>query len=232
VLDPTRLRALVAAPDPSEVGLLASVLGSAGHEVITAYRAETALARIVDERPDVVLVDPALGDGVAVVARARAYTEAPLLVIADLRDEAVVVAALEAGAVDVIGRPIRPLELLARVLAATRRLPRLAAAPPSLDGLRVDVGRREATVAGRLLQLTPTEFDLLAAMTARVGAVLDHRLLLRAAWPDPAAVDPDTLRSHLNRLNGKLIAAGHPGLRNVRGRGYGLRLEGGRLEGD
>lgn len=228
-----RLRALVAARDPAEVGTVASVLGGAGHEVTTAYRDDAALARLVDERPDVVIVDPEIADDrVALVARIRACTDAPILVLADLQDEALVVAALDLGAVDVVGRPLRPLELLARVNAATRRTAPAAAPIPTLDGLRVDVPRRTASVAGRPLSLTPTEYDLLAAIVARRGDVVDHRLLLRAGWRDPSEVDPETLRSHLNRLNAKLIAAGHPGLRNVRARGYALRVEGSRLAGE
>ena len=93
------------------------------------------------------------------------------------------------------------------------------------------MARREASVAGRGVGLTPTEFDLLAALAARRGGVVDHRLLVRAAWPDPAAVDVETLRTHLARLNAKLIEAGHPGLRNVRARGYALRVEGSRGAG-
>jgi DNA-binding response OmpR family regulator len=102
-----------------------------------------------------------------------------------------------------------------------------AAAPGELsDGLQVDVADRRAEVAGRPLTLTPIELDLLAALAARRGAVVDHRLLVRAAWSDPASVDPETLRTHLARLNAKLVAAGHPGLRNVRSRGYSLRVQG------
>jgi DNA-binding response OmpR family regulator len=224
-----RLRVLVAAPLPVDVGVVASVLGAAGHEVVTAYRADTAIARLVADRPDVVVVDPAIGDANPgdVVGRLGGYGDAPILVLADVVDEAVVVAALDAGAVDVVGRPIRPLELLARVTSAARRsadLPGQAGALP--DGLRVDVARREAGIAGRALALTPIEFDLLAAVAARRGAVVDHRLLLRAAWTNPAGVDVETLRTHLARLNAKLIEAGHPGLRNVRSRGYALRVEG------
>ena len=123
-----------------------------------------------------------------------------------------VVAALDAGAVDVVGRPLRPLELLARIAAAARRGGPAGAESGTLpDGLRVDAAQRHATVAGRDLGLTPIELDLLAAMAARRGGVVDHRLLLRAAWPDPAAVDPETLRTHLARLNAKLVEAGHPG---------------------
>ena len=228
---PTRLRILVAAALPADVGAIASALGNAGHEVVTAYRGEMVLARLADERPDVVLLDPNLpeADGVAIVARVRARTDAPIIVIADLRDEAAVVAVLDAGAVDVVGRPIRVAELVARVHAAVRRgFPSSSGYEPSLDGLRIDLGRREAAVEGRGLALTPTEFELLSVLVARRGDVVDHRALLRAAWPGRPEADPETLRSHLTRVNAKLVAEGHPGLRNVRGRGYALRIAGSR----
>ncbi len=224
-----RLRILVAAPLPADVGAVASVLGTAGHEVVTAYRADAVIARLVADRPDVLVVDPGVGDAAPadLIGRLGGYTDAPILVLADVVDEAVVVAALDAGAIDVVGRPIRPLELLARVASAARRG---APAPPDAgalpDGLRVDVARREATVDGHALALTPIEFDLLAAVAARRGGVVDHRLLVRAAWDIPASVDVETLRTHLARLNAKLLENGHPGLRNVRSRGYALRVEG------
>lgn len=196
---------------------------------MTAYRLDTAIARLVGDRIDVLVVDPAIGDTspAELVARLGGYSDAPLLVLTDVVNEAVVAAALDAGAVDVIGRPIRPIELLARISAAARRgAPSMRGAAELPDGLRIDVARREATVSTRPLALTPIEFDLLAAMGARRGGVVDHRLLVRAAWPDPAGVDVESLRTHLSRLNAKLIEAGHPGLRNVRSRGYALRVEG------
>lgn len=228
---PARLRILIAAALPADVGAIASALGNAGHEVVTAYRAETALARLADERPDLLLLDLTLpdGEGVAIVARVRARTDAPIIVIADLRDEAGVVAALDAGAVDVVGRPVRVGELIARIHAAVRRgLPTSGVYEPSLDGLRIDLGRREATVAGRNLALTPTEFELLSVLAARRGDIVDRRALLRAAWPGRPDMDAEALRSHLTRINAKLVAEGHPGLRNARGRGYGLRVQGSR----
>jgi len=231
---PVRLRVLVAAPQPADVGAVAAVLGAAGHEVVTAYRLDAVVARLVADRPDVLIVDPAIGDGspAELVGRLGGYSDAPLLVLADLVDEAVVAAALDAGAVDVVGRPLRPLELLGRIAAAARRRGAGATEPGALpDGLRVDATQRLASVAGRDLGLTPIELDLLAAMAARRGGVVDHRLLLRAAWPKPAAVDPETLRTHLARLNAKLVAAGHPGLRNLRSRGYAIRVEGAAPEG-
>ncbi len=226
-----RLRILVAAPVPADVGAIASALGNAGHEVVTAYRAETALARLAEERPDAVVLDLAIpdGEGIAILARVRARIDAPIIVLADLRDETAVVAALEAGAIDVVGRPVRVGELIARLNAAIRRVsPASTGYEPSLDGLRMDLGRREAMVASRTLALTPTEFELLSVLAARRGDVVDHRALRRAAWPGRSEVDPETLRSHLARINAKLVAEGHPGLRNVRGRGYALRVQGSR----
>lgn len=228
-----RLRVLVAAPLPADVGAVAAILGTAGHEVLTAYRVDAVIARLVADRPDILIVDPAIGTPPAdLLGRLGGYSDAPFLVLADVVDEAVVIAALDAGAVDVVGRPLRPLELLARIAGAARHGgPGAAQAGGLTDGLGVDAVQRHATVAGRDLGLTRIEFDLLAAMAARRGGVVDHRLLLRAAWPNPAAVDPETLRTHLARLNAKLVEAGHPGLRNARSRGYAIRVEGAAPEG-
>lgn len=229
---PARLRALVAVTDPADLGPVAGALGGAGHELVTAYRVEAAVSRLVEERPDYVVIclpprDPEL---TGLIARLHARSDAPILVVIDTRDEERVVAVLDAGAADVVPVPIRQLELVARVQAAIRkRPPATAGAGGNLDGLEVDDGRHEARVAGRPLALTPTEFELLAVVAARRGGIVDHWKLLRAGWPDQRDVDPETLRTHLNHLNQKLVAAGHPGLRNVRGRGYGLRIESGEL---
>ncbi len=225
-----RLRVLVAAFRPADVGSIAAALGEAGHEVVTAYRAENAIQRLVDERPDVVVVDPNLpGDPPArLVARMKGRLDAPILVLGGAEDEELVVTLLDAGADDVIARPIRLMELVARVNAAVRRRPRIPTEPPpTLDGLVVDIGRHSASVAGRPLALTPTEFELLAMLAARAGDIVDHRTLIRAIWPEDPSIDHEVLRTHLGRLNQKLVAEGHPGLRNVRGRGYGLRVAGG-----
>ncbi len=225
-----RLRGLVAATDPADVGVIASALGAAGHEIVTAYRVDSALVRLVAESPDYVVVclpgiDPEL---TSLVARLHARSDAPILAVADTRDEERVVAILDAGAADVVPLPLRPLELVARINAAIRRRPPVTTGvEANLDGLKVDGRRRQASVAGRRLALTPTEFELLAVIAARRGEIVDHWKLLRAGWADPRNVDPETLRTHLNHLNQKLVAEGHPGLRNVRGRGYGLRIAAG-----
>ncbi len=228
-LDP-RLRALICDSDPRVVGAIAHALGEAGFEVVTIYRVDAAVARLLDERPDVVILGPSRDvDPLVAVPRLLARAAIPVLAISALRDEVSVVAVLEAGADDVLDSAYRPLELVARVRALLRRRagPPVAPDAPLPDGLRIDPGRRVASVDGRPLELTPIEFELLCAIGGRRGDVVDHRTLLRAGWPGRADVDPDLLRTHLTHLNGKLVAAGHPGLRNVRSIGYALRVEGG-----
>ena len=225
-----RSRALVVDSDPARVGALVHALGEAGFEAITAYRATVALVRASEEAADIVIVGDRLDDASAIelIPRLVGRARIPILAVTSRPDEASIVALLDAGADDVIGAASRPLELVARVRALLRRS---QATSPSVgvplpDGLRVDEGRREASVFGRPLGLTPTELELLAVVASRRGDVVDHRTLMRAAWPDRPDADPDLLRTHLTHLNAKLVAVGHPGLRNVRSTGYGLRIAG------
>lgn len=228
----TRLRVLVADGDPARVGSIVHVLGEAEMEAITAYRGSTALARLADEGPDLVIVGDRLGDipAVELIPRIQGRIRVPILALSTHPDDAFVVELLDAGADDVIGVGFRPPELLARIRALLRRSSVAPAAPaaagPLPDGLRIDAGRHEASVRDQGLGLTPTEFELLVLIALRRGDVIDHRTLLRAAWPGRPDADTDLLRTHLTHLNAKLIGAGHPGLRNVRSTGYALRVSG------
>ncbi len=226
-----RVRVLVADGDPGRVGEIVHVLGEAGMEAVTAYRGASALARVADEAPDLVIVGDRLGDGPAVelIPRILGRVRLPILALSAHPDDRVVVALLDAGADDVINAAFRPPELLARLRALLRRAGGPNQAPPTgplPDGLAVDPGRREASVREQRLVLTPTEFELLVLIALRRGDVVDHRTLLRAVWPGRPEADADLLRTHLTHLNAKLIGAGHPGLRNVRSTGYALRVTG------
>ena len=86
----------------------------------------------------------------------------------------------------------------------------------------MDTRAHQATVAGDILDLTPTEFRLLAALAVHPGEVVDRRALLRAGWPEERDPDPEWLKAHLARLRSKLDGAGAPALSNVRGVGYRL----------
>ncbi|MGJ5756147.1 two-component system response regulator MprA [Streptomyces puniciscabiei] len=112
-----------------------------------------------------------------------------------------------AGGDDYLPKPFHLAELAARLRAALRR-----SAPPAVpaaaDGLVLDAVRHSATVSGRRVDLTPTEFRLLAALAAAGGELVRRRELLRAGWPEGAQVSDNTLDQYLTRLRRKLRAAG------------------------
>ena len=144
--------------------------------------------------------------------------------------------ALGIGADDYLVKPFGRAELLARIAAVMRRADRMPAPavasggePGSgsaieLGGLALDLGRHEARVGDRALDLTPIEFRLAEALVRAAGDLVPHLRLVRAGWP--AEADPDLLwlKPHVARLRRKIDEAGGPRILAVRGVGY--RIEG------
>jgi DNA-binding response OmpR family regulator len=223
---PGGLRILVVDDEPAMVGAVTALVGTAGHQVVTAYDGDTALRRFEEEAPDLVLLDLAMPgrDGVDVCREIRRTSRTPIIVLTGEADELAKVEALDAGADDYVTKPFGRHELLARIRAVMRRLEG-AEAPGG--GLRVgslvlDAGRHEASVDGRVLALTRTEFALLAALAGARGRVVPHDRLLAAGWPSDPDPDPQWLKPHLARLRAKLEEAGAPLPTSVRGVGYRL----------
>jgi len=220
------LRILVVDDDPAMVGAITALVGTEGHQVITAYDGLTAVRRFREENPDLVLLDLAMPgpDGFTVAGQIRAAGEAPIIVVSGESSEAAKVKALGIGADDYLVKPFGRAELLARIAAVMRRSGRAEAAnlggPVTFDRLSLDPARHEASVDGVLVPLTPTEFRLLEVLTRAGGDLVPHLRLARAGWP--AEPDPDLLwlKPHLARLRAKLDEAGGPAIVAVRGVGY------------
>jgi len=222
------LRILVVDDDPAMVGAISALVGTEGHQVITAYDGLTAVKRFREEHPDIVLLDLAMPgpDGFTVAGRMRAAGSAPILVVSGESSEDAKVRALGIGADDYLVKPFGRAELMARIAAVMRRVDRTAGGsgggPLEAGALRLDPGRHEALVGERPLALTPTEYRLLEALVRAGGDLVRHLQLARAGWP--AEPDPDLLwlKPHLARLRAKLDAAGGPEIAAVRGVGYRL----------
>jgi two-component system KDP operon response regulator KdpE len=220
------LRILVVDDDPAMVGALTALVGTEGHQVITAYDGLTAVRRFREDSPDLVLLDLAMPgpDGFTVAGQIRAAGAAPIIVVSGESSEAAKVKALGIGADDYLVKPFGRAELLARIAAVMRRVNRSEAAesggPVAFEDLTLDPGRHEARVGTTLLVLTPTEYRLLDALVRAGGALVPHLRLARAGWP--AEQDPDLLwlKPHLARLRAKLDAVGGPAVVAVRGVGY------------
>ena len=219
---------LVVDDEPALVGMIAQLLGEEGYEIVTAYDGETALRRHTEDSPDLVILDRKLprlsGDEVCRRIRASSSTT-PILMLTGERGADERAKLLDLGADDYLEKPFSRKELASRVRALLRRAGQSATrvqAAASVGRLRVDPRTHVASVDGTPLDLTPTEFRLLAALAARSGEVLERRALLRAGWPEERDPDPEWLKAHLARLRSKLDSAGAPALANVRGVGYRL----------
>src|SRR5215212_2443822 len=142
------------------VGAITALVGTEGHQVITAYDGLTAVRRYREERPDIVLLDLAMPgpDGFTVAGRIRAEGDAPIVVVSGESSEEAKVRALGIGADDYLVKPFGRAELMARIAAVMRRADRAAGSPsrgPSDSPLRagtlsIDSGRHEARVGERL----------------------------------------------------------------------------------
>jgi DNA-binding response OmpR family regulator len=222
------LRILVVDDDPAMVGAITALVGTEGHQVITAYDGLTAVRRFRDEHPDLVLLDLAMPgpDGFTVAGQIRASGTAPIIVVSGESSEAAKVKALGIGADDYLVKPFGRAELLARIAAVMRRTTRVEAGdlgdPAAFGSLSLDPARHEARVGDVPLTLTPTptEYRLLEVLVRASGDLVPHLRLARAGWP--AETDPDLLwlKPHLARLRAKLDAAGGPAIVAIRGVGY------------
>jgi DNA-binding response OmpR family regulator len=232
---PRPLRILVVDDDPAMVGAITALVGTEGHQVITAYDGLTAVRRYREERPDIVLLDLAMPgpDGFTVAGRIRAEGDAPIVVVSGESSEEAKVRALGIGADDYLVKPFGRAELLARIGAVMRRADRGPVAAPAISdsesgsGLQVgslvlDPARHEARVAEQHLDLTPIEYRLAEALVRAGGDLVPHLRLVRAGWP--AEADPDLLwlKPHVARLRRKVDAAGGPSILAIRGVGYRL----------
>jgi len=225
------LRILVVDDDPAMVGAITALVGTEGHQVITAYDGITAVRRLREEAPDLVLLDLAMPgpDGFTVTGQVRAAGDTPILVVSGESSEEAKVRALRLGADDYLVKPFGKRELLARIEAVMRRVDRVAVPTGGEAVLRagplaLDPARHRALVGAAPVALTATEYRLLEALVRAEGAIVPHDRLVRAGWPMEADPDPLWLKPHLARLRRKLVAVGGPGLEAVRGVGYRMAV--------
>jgi Response regulators consisting of a CheY-like receiver domain and a winged-helix DNA-binding domain len=199
-------RVLVVDDEVQILRALRTNLRGAGYEVDTAETAEAALAAAAMRPPDAVILDLVLpdGSGTDVCRRLREWTQVPIVVLSAVGDEQDKIAALDAGADDYVTKPFGIDELLARLRAVLRR--GLPAAGPVLDigELRIDLDKRAVWVAGRLLALTPNEFDLLSVLAQNEGKLLTHRALLREVWGPAYDRESHYLHVYVSQLRRKV----------------------------
>ena len=131
--------------------------------------------------------------------------DVPVIFLSAYGREDVVARAFEMGAVDYVVKPFSPTELSARIRAALRRrAPADPTEPYVLGDLTIDYAQRQVMLAGRRLQLTPTEYGMLAELSANAGQVLTHEHLLERVWGERAGENLRPMRTMLSKLRRKL----------------------------
>ena len=200
-------RVLVVDDEPAIRRFLRTALTANGYSVAEAASGLAANSVAISERPDIVLLDLGLPDmdGIDVTRLFRTWTRAPIIVISVRGQEADKVAALDAGADDYLTKPFGMEELLARMRVAMRHAASDAGEPVFVSGeLVVDHALHEVRLNGRDVQLTPTEFELLRALTRYPGRVLTHRQLLREVWGPGCDSEAHMLRVNISNLRRKV----------------------------
>jgi two-component system KDP operon response regulator KdpE len=202
-------RVLVVDDEPQIGRLLTATLRARSYEVLVVADGPAADEAVARWSPDIVLLDLGLPgfDGLEVCRRVRSWSEVPIIVISVRDAEAEKVAALDMGADDYLTKPFGADELLARIRVALRHRARPPAPEDPLlhfGELQIDLARRQISVRGQEIHLTPKEYELLRVLATHADKVLTHRMLLRAVWGGAYEQDVATLRVFVTQLRRKI----------------------------
>ena len=207
----TGSRILVVDDEKKIVELLRTYLEREGYSVVAAGDGKSALALARQERPALVILDwmlPGLS-GVDVCRVLRQESDVPIVMLTARAEESDKLIGLELGADDYITKPFSPRELVARVRAVLRRSeasPAPAGPVVAVGEVAMDLTRHETRVAGRPVDLTPTEFALLAALIQAPGRVYTRLQLLDKALGESYEGYERTIDAHIKNLRQKIEA--------------------------
>lgn len=181
-----------------------------GYKVLTATNGLEAMALFQKEKVDLVILDimmPHL-DGLETTRRIRQLSITPIIILTALGEESDKVRAFDYGADDYLTKPFGIGELLGRVKAVLRRAHWSEPGAPEERIVRgeifADLARHEVTVRNQLLELTPTEFNLLVYLMRNTGKVIPHRALLQHVWGPEYGDEIEYLRVYIGRLRQKI----------------------------
>jgi len=186
--------------------IVADYVTAAGYQAEVVADGREALAGIQRKPPDLIVLDimlPGL-DGVALCKAVREFSEVPIIMVTAKVEEIDRLLGLEVGADDYLCKPFSPRELVARIKAILRR-----SRKPDDDArlVEIDDAARSVRIHSQLLDLTPTEYSLLAAMVKRPGTIYSRAQLLDLASRDNLDVADRAIDSHIKNLRRKLAAA-------------------------
>jgi two-component system phosphate regulon response regulator PhoB len=207
--------------------MLSIALETAGFNVLQAENAQQAHASIIDNQPDLVLLDWMMPGttGLELLRRLKRdelTAKTPIIMLTAKAEEDSKIAGLDAGADDYIPKPFSPRELISRVNAVLRRIGGEALKEPiSIGELIFDPIGHRVTIAGAPINLAPTEFRLLQFFLTHQERVYSRGQILDYVWGGNVYLDERTVDVHIRRLRKAISVAGHDNyVQTVRGAGY------------
>lgn len=222
----TSKKVLIIDDESSIREMIAVALEMAGYECLEASNSREGYEIIVDNRPDLILVDWMMpnGSGIELIRRLKKDTltaEIPVIMLTAKSEESNKIQGLEMGADDYITKPFSPKELVARLKAVLRRTnPQGIDEPINVDGLSLDPISQRVTIGERALEMGPTEYRLLKFLITHQERAYSRAQLLDQVWGGNVYVEERTVDVHIRRLR-KAIGKTHDYLiQTVRGTGY------------
>ena len=201
---------LIIDDDPELLELVDLLFSRAGTQVLTARDARQDLRQFFDHRPDLVILDlmmPGM-DGWDACERFRELTDVPIMMLTALDRDGDIARGLDRGADDYVTKPFANQVLLARARALLRRVrPSVLDDKPFIydDGyLTIDLAQRRVQVCRQPVDLTPTEYELLAHLLKHAGRIRTHEQILKQVWGDECLDSPHYVHVYVHRLRHKL----------------------------
>src|SRR4051794_28397693 len=221
------MRIAIVEDDPSQLELAWQWLSSSGHEPVAFLDATAFLNNTGAEQFDMLLLDWNLGDvdGIDLVRNIRQDSRVPVLFCTARGEQDDVVKALREGANDYLIKPLRRLELLARIESVARRVRKKQATDAfEVKGLRVDCASRTIARERVVVELPGKDFDLAVLFLRNVGRLLSRSHIYEAVWGTSGSVTSRTLDTHVSRIRNKLGLLPAQGwhLKSIYGHGYRL----------
>ena len=204
-----RPRVLVVDDEPETVKYVSANLRARGYDVLTAEDGRAALKVFNESVVDLIILDIMMPgpNGFEVCQAIRRGSDVPIIMLSARGQERDIVRALDLGADDYLTKPFGVEEMLARVRALLRRTAQIPASPRpplTIGDLKIDFAARRVTIQSREVQLTPTEYDLLAHLAINAGRVCTHRALLQAVWGPEYSDETEYLWAYIRRLRRKI----------------------------
>ena len=223
-------RILLVDDEPAILDNIQYVLEAEGLETIRLAEGLPVLPLLARERIDLILLDIGLPDisGIDLCKQIRRSHQTPIIFLTARTGEIDRVVGLEIGADDYISKPFSPRELSARVKAVLRRARAAPAEAPAHPAFAIDTSRRLISFAGRVLELSRYEYEILCILVRRPGHVFSREELMELVWEQPETSLERSVDAHIKNLRAKLksIQPDRDFILTHRGVGYSLREDG------